>query len=67
MSNEIRADGINIIVHKKICPEVNNCVIKKIESTISQDIKLAILKKASQMKENERTKDPNYKSPTNLK
>ena len=67
LSNEIRADGINIIVHKKICPEVNNCVIKKIESTISQDIKLAILKKASQMKENERTKDPNYKSPTNLK
>ena len=67
LSNEIRADGINIIVHKKICPEVNNCVIKKIESTISQDIKLAILKKAAQMKENERTKDPNYKSPTNLK
>ena len=67
LSNEIRADGINIIVHKKICPEVNNCVIKKIESTISQDIKLAILKKASQMKENERTQDPNYKSPTNLK
>ena len=67
LSNEIRADGINIIVHKKISPEVNNCVIKKIESTISQDIKLAILKKAAQMKENERTKDPNYKSPTNLK
>ena len=67
LSNEIRADGINIIVHKKICLEVNNCVIKKIESTVSQDIKLAILKKAAQMKENERTKDPNYKSPPNLK
>ena len=63
LSNEIRADGINIIVHKKICLEVNNCEIKKIDSTISQDIKLAILKKASQMKENERNKDPDYKMP----
>ena len=63
LSNEIRADGINIIVHKKICPEVNNCVIKKIESTISQDIKLAILKKAAQMKVNERVKNPDYKMP----
>ena len=63
LSNEIRADGINIIVHKKICPEANNCEIKKIDSTISQDIKLAILKKAAQMKENERVKDPDYKIP----
>ena len=63
LSNEIRADGINIIVHKKICPEVNNCEIKKIDSTISQDIKLAILKKAAQMKENEIVKGPDYKVP----
>ena len=63
LSNEIRADGINIIVHKKICLETNNCEIKKIDSTISQDIKLAILKKATRMKENERVKDPDYKIP----
>ena len=60
LSNEIRADGIEIIVHKKICNEQNNCSIKKIESTISQDIKLAILKKASEIQNNERIKDPKY-------
>ena len=38
---------LKIIVHKKTCNDKNNCTIKKIESTISQDIKLAILKKAS--------------------
>ena len=60
LSNEIRVDGIEIIVHKKICNEQNNCTIKKIESTISQDIKLAILKKASEIQNNEKIKDPKY-------
>ena len=62
LSNEIRADGIKVIIHKKICKEkqIDNCKIIKIESTLSQEIKLAILKKAAITHENERMKNPDY-------
>ena len=53
LSNEIRADGIKVIIHKKICKKINNCKIIKIDSTLGQEIKLAILKKAATIKENE--------------
>ena len=49
LSNEIRADGLKVIVHEKLC-ETNNkgdCQIQKIESEITNQIKLAILKKAT--------------------
>ena len=49
LSNEIRADGLKVTVHEKLC-ETNNkgdCQIQKIESEITNQIKLAILKKAS--------------------
>ena len=53
LSNEIRADGLKIIVHEKICNSGNkdDCQIQKIESEINNQIKLAILKKASIYKE----------------
>ena len=53
LSNEIRADGLKIIVHEKLCGSVdkNDCQIQKIESEITNQIKLAILKKASIFKE----------------
>jgi len=62
LSNEIRADGIIVTIHKKICKEkqFDNCKITKIESTLSQEIKLAILKKATIIYENERLKNPDY-------
>ena len=52
MSNEIRADGIEIIIHEKICEDKSklNCNINKIKSSIGNDIKLAILKKAALLK-----------------
>ena len=49
LSNEIRADGLKVIVHEKLC-EANNkgdCQIQKVKSEITNQIKLAILKKAS--------------------
>jgi hypothetical protein len=61
LSNEIRADGIKVIIHKKTCKENNNCKIILQESTLSQEIKLAILKKAATIKENELVKNPDYK------
>ena len=53
LSNEIRADGIKIIIHEKICnsTDINDCKIQKIESEINNQIKLAILKKATIFKE----------------
>ena len=52
LSNEIRADGLKVTVHEKLC-ETNNkgdCQIQKIESEITNQIKLAILKKATNYK-----------------
>ena len=60
LSNEIRADGIKVIVHKKICKEVGNCRIIVVKSTLGQEIKLAILRNAAILKENEREKNPDY-------
>ena len=47
LSNEIRADGLKVIVHEKLCETKNkgDCQIQKIESEITNQIKLAILKK----------------------
>jgi len=52
LSNEIRADGIKIVIHEKICnkKDLSNCKIKKIKSNIQNEIKLAILKKATILK-----------------
>ena len=59
LSNEIRADGLKVIIHKKICKKIDDCKIVKIDSTLGQEIKLAILKKAAIMKKNE-TPDIEY-------
>ena len=61
LSNEIRVDGLKIIIHKKICKKINDCKIVKIDSILGQEIKLAILKKAATTKEIE-TPDIEYSS-----
>ena len=64
LSNEIRADGLNIKVYKKICKQNSNCNTQLIKSNIDNDIKLAVLKKAAQIKKQDgkkRAKDKNYK------
>ena len=63
LSNEIRADGIKITIHERTCIDVNTCSIKKVESKISEEIKLAILREATLLKENELVKNPDYKDP----
>ena len=50
LSNEIRADGIKILIHKKICITNEDCNVKLIKSNLGQEIKLAILKKATIIK-----------------
>ena len=61
LSNEIRADGLKVIIHKKICKKIDDCKIVKIDSTLGQETKLAILKKAAIMKKIE-TPDIEYTS-----
>ena len=46
LTNEIRSDGLKIIVHKKRCNIQQNCTIKKISSALEQELQIAILKKA---------------------
>ena len=47
LTNEIRADGIKVIVHKKKCNTKQKCTIKKISSALQYELQVAILKKAS--------------------
>ena len=59
LSNEIRADGIEVIIHEKTCSDKSklNCNINKIKSSIGNDIKLAILKKAALFKKESEKKN----------
>ena len=60
LSSELRADSIKIIIHKKVCAEKSNCVIKKISSKLEDEIRTAIVKRAAtfekNMKENKKVK-----------
>jgi hypothetical protein len=47
LSNEIRADGIDVDIRKKKCDQYNKCKIKKIKSDLNNQIKKKILKKAA--------------------
>ena len=50
LSNEIRADGIKVNIYKRVCLTENNCTSTLLESTLNNEIKLAILKKAALLK-----------------
>ena len=59
LSSEIRADGLKVIIYKKICKKIdekNNCKTIKDNTTLGNEIKLAILKKAAIIKSSERSK-----------
>ena len=68
LSNEIRADGIDVSIHERTCSSSNSnsCIIKKVKSNLEGEIKLAILKRATKYKkdffkkrgEEERKKNP---------
>ena len=47
MSNEIRADSLKIIVHKKTCKVQSNCIVQKISSQLENTIRTEIVKKAA--------------------
>ena len=47
LSNEIRADGLDVIVHKKKCSVDMNCEVESIKSKIQDEIITSIIKKAA--------------------
>ena len=47
LSNEVRADGLKVIVHKKKCNSKQKCTVKKISSALEYELQVAILKKAA--------------------
>jgi len=75
LSPEIRADGLEITIHQKKCEikNLNDCSVKKLNSPLGDEIKLAILKKAVQIDkkitqkkvEEFKKKFPDYKSKGN--
>ena len=66
LSNEIRADGLNVIIYKKICKknEKTNCKTIKDNTTLGSEIKLAILKKAAIIQSSEISKGQKEYSST---
>ena len=50
LSNEIRVDGLKVNVYKKECISFDNCQTELLESELGNEIKSAILKKASLLK-----------------
>ena len=47
LSDEIRSDGLDVILHKRICDQKNNCNTSKINSEVIFEIKDAILRGAA--------------------
>ena len=68
LSNEIRAEGIDVTIHERICEQNNtNCKITKKKSKLESEIKIAILKKAARLQIEDKKKfkkDKKYKKKT---
>jgi hypothetical protein len=56
LSNEVRADGLKIIVHKKKCTIQQNCAVKKVDSALESELQVAILRKAAVFEKEYRNK-----------
>ena len=63
LSNEIRSDGLDVLIHKKNCSIDQICKINKIETLLSNEIKSEILKQATLIKENTPNPNSDYKMP----
>ena len=50
LSNEVQSNSLKIIVHRKRCTTDTNCLVKKIESKIEEELRRSILTKAAVIK-----------------
>lgn len=56
LSNDIKADSVKIIIHKKNCKPDANCTIKEIKSNISNELHSSIIKKAAILEKQSKNK-----------
>ena len=63
LTNEIRSDGLRIIVHKKRCNIEQSCSVTKISSALEQELQVAILKKAILFEKEYAKNRKKYKRP----
>jgi hypothetical protein len=57
LSNEVRADALDIIIHKKTCNQTTgNCKTDTINNSLNSEIRIAILKKAAQIQNSDLAK-----------
>ena len=52
LTNEIRVDGLKVNIFKKNCDN-NNCVVNKVDTQLNDELKMAILKKATRLKKDQ--------------
>ena len=57
LSNEIRADGLKVTLHQRICSSNNACAIKEVQSSLNSEIKEKILRKATLLKKAKKDED----------
>jgi|TARA_Y100001936_G_C16074403_1_gene673009 Domain of unknown function (DUF3576). len=50
LSNEVQSNSLRIIVHRKRCTTDTNCLVKKIDSKIEEELRRSILTKAAVIK-----------------
>jgi hypothetical protein len=57
LSNEIRSDSLKIIIHKRTCETVSNCVTSLSESNLIKDeLRSSILRKAALLEKSDKQK-----------
>ena len=61
LSDEIRADGLDVVIHKKNCSTNQNCSVEKLTTDLSNEIKSEILKRATLIKKNIPNPNSDYK------
>lgn len=57
LSNEIQSNSIKIIVHKKVCQNINNCFVSESNSKIKEELLKTILAKATTFEQDIKEKD----------
>ena len=57
LTNEVRADALDIKVFNRKCNNVSNCVISQVNDELAPELKKQILKKATLYKEEAKEKD----------
>ena len=65
LTNEVRSDGLKVIVHKRKCNIQQKCTVKKITSALENELRVAILKRAAifekEIKKRKKKKRPEIK------